>query len=338
MILALIASRNVQLSVMAQYFSSPAKRESVFKRMQRFLKQVTLQTDQVAILILAILGFEKNEKITLIFDRTNWKFGKIHLNILFLCIAHRGASVPIFFTVLLNKKQGNSSYVDRIFLMEKFIALMGRSRIACVLGDREFCGKRWIIWLRKKKIPFVMRFSENKTKISNNGYDFISANNFFGRLKKGRKGSLGYCLIGESDSFKACISALRTHKNELVVVIHSDDIKNPLSYYKERWRIESMFKIMKTGGFNLEDTHVCEPKRLSNLICILALAFSFALKAGRLVAEQSKSRPKNNGYMAKGIVRLGLDALFRSIFYNDNRSTAEPFEENVFTLSEVFVL
>jgi len=257
MILALIASRNVQLSVMAQYFSSSAQRDSVFKRMQRFLKQVTLPDNQIATLILAILGFEKDEKLTLIFDRTNWKFGKIHLNILFLCIVHRGASVPIFFTFLTDKKQGNSSYVDRIDLMEKFIALLGRTRIYCVLGDREFCGKRWIIWLRKKKIPFVMRLSEKKTKVANNDDDFIRAHDLFANLKKGRKRSLGYSLIGESDSFKACISALRTHKNELVVVIHSEDIKNPLSYYKKRWKIESMFKIMKTGGFNLENTHVC---------------------------------------------------------------------------------
>jgi hypothetical protein len=323
---------------MAQYFSSQAKRESVFKRMQRFLKQVTLPENQVAMLILGILGFGKDEKLTLVFDRTNWKFGKIHLNILFLSIAHRGASVPIFFTILVDKKQGNSSYVDRINLIEKFIALLGRTRISCVLGDREFCGKRWILWLRKKKIPFVMRLSEKKTKIADNDDDFIRAHDLFGKLKKGRKCSLDYCLVGESDSFKACISALRTHKNELVVVIHSDDIKNPLGRYKERWMIESMFRIMKTGGFNLENTHVCEPKRLANLISILAIAFCFALKAGRLVAEKSKLKPKNNGYMAKSIVRLGLDALFKSILYREKCSLAEPYEEQVFRLEEIFVL
>jgi hypothetical protein len=338
MILALLASRNVQLSVIAQYFAGSAKQESIFKRLQRFLKEVVLPSDRLATLILAILGFEKDEKIAIIFDRTNWKFGKIHLNLLFLCVVHRGASVPIFFTVLLNKKQGNSSYVERIDLMEKIIALIGRTSIAYVLGDREFCGKRWIVWLRKKKISFVMRLSEKKTKIANNGVDFICAHDLFAQLKKGRSRSLGYSLIGESDSFKACVSVLRTYKSELVVVIHSDDIKNPLHYYKERWRIESMFKIMKTGGFNLENTHVCEPKRLSNLISILVLAFCFALKAGRLVAAKSRTRLKNNGYFPKSIVRLGLDALFKSIFYRGERQAEESFEENVFRLEEVFVL
>ena len=134
--------------------------------MQRFLKQVTLPEKQVAMLILVILGFGKDEKLTLIFEQTKWKFGKIHLNILFLSIVHKGASVPIFFTILTDKKQGNSSYIDRIELIEKFIALVGQSRIFYVLGDREFCGKRWILWLRKKKIPFFMRLSKKKDQNS----------------------------------------------------------------------------------------------------------------------------------------------------------------------------
>ena len=165
-----------------------------------------------------------------------------------------------------------------------------------MLGDREFCGKEWIIWLRKKEIPFIIRLSEKKTKIADNNDDFITAHDLFSDLKRGRKHFLNYCLIGKNDSFKACISALRTHKNELVVVIHSDDIKDPLNSYKKRWKIESMFRSMKTGGFNLENTHVCDPKRLLTLICIVAIAFCFSLKAGRLVADKSKSKLKNNGY------------------------------------------
>jgi len=181
-----------------------------------------------------------------------------------------------------------------------------------------------------------MRLSEKKTKIADGDNDFICAHDLFASLKKGRKRSLGYSLVGESDSFKTCISATRTHKGDLVVVIHSEDIMDPLSYYKERWKIESMFRIMKTGGFNLENTHVCEPKRLANLISILALAFCFALKAGRLVVE--KGKPKNNGYRVNSIVRLGLDSLFKSIFYRNKCFTEQPYEDEVFRLEKLFVL
>jgi hypothetical protein len=50
--------------------------------------------------------------------------------------------------------------------------------------------------------------------------------------------------------------------------------------YKERWQIETMFKAMKTSGFNLEDTHLTNLDRLSTLLSVLAIAFVWAYLAG----------------------------------------------------------
>jgi len=92
---------------------------------------------------------------------------------------------------------------------------------------------------------------------------------------------------------------------------------------------------MKTGGFNLENTHVYKAKRLINLICIVAIAFCLALKAGRLVADKSKSKLKNTGYMAKSISRLSLDALFELIFHTYKYGTEEPYNDKVFRLDAI---
>jgi hypothetical protein len=338
MILAQLESRNIQLSVMARHFSGPAKSDSAFKRIQRFINEVSLPSDAIARLMLAIFGLCPDEKLVLIFDRTNWKFGKIHLNILYLSIIHNGASIPLFFRILEDKKQGNSNYIDRIALLEKFIALLGRSRIKFLLGDREFAGKHWIVWLRKMKVPFVIRIPEKTTKIAIDNEDFITINQRFNDLKIGRKRFLGYCLIGETDSYKASVSVLRSYKKELVVVVHSDDIKNPLSCYKERWKIESMFRLLKTGGFNLENTHVTAPKRIANLLSVLGLAYCFALKAGRLVLEDTKVKLKKNGYMAKSLVRLGLDALFDWLRMPERKTGKKTHKNAVFRLEKIFVL
>jgi hypothetical protein len=96
MILAIIASRSVQLSTLSRFFHASEKADSAFKRMQRFLRQVSLPWNNIAQLILAILGFEEDEKLTLILDRTNWQFGRSHVNILFLCVVWRGIGVPLF--------------------------------------------------------------------------------------------------------------------------------------------------------------------------------------------------------------------------------------------------
>lgn len=288
MIMAIVSSRNVQLSVLSRFYGGSAHPDSAFKRMQRFLKQVSLPSQSIALVILSILGFEKSDKLTLILDRTNWQFGRCHLNILFLCVVWKGVGVPIFFKFLVDKKQGNSSYMDRIELIEKAIALVGKSSIAAVLGDREFVGKRWILWLRKTKIPFVMRLNHGNTKIDSKGAGFFLPQTMFARLKKGRKKFLGYCLVGESDPVKCCVCLIKTFEGELLVLAHSEDITAPLTLYRKRWKIESMFRSLKTGGFNLEGTHITDSKRVATLLCLIAIAYALALKAGH-ISTQDKS-------------------------------------------------
>lgn len=290
MILAIVASRNVQLSVLSRFYQASDRPDSAFKRMQRFLRQVSLPSQSIALLILSLLGFDKNEKLTLILDRTNWQFGRCHINVLFLSVVWKGVGVPLFFKFLADKNQGNSSYIDRIELIEKAIALVGCSSISAILGDREFVGKRWLLWLRRAKLPFVMRLNHGVTKIEVDNEGFGYPENIFSKLKKGRKKNLGYCYIGETDSVKCCVSVIRTFEGELIVLAHSEDITSPIYLYRKRWKIESMFRSLKTGGFNLEGTHITDTKRVSTLLSLIAIAYTFALKAGQISAE-NKTTP-----------------------------------------------
>jgi hypothetical protein len=312
MIIALLDCRSVQLSKIARHFAGKAKIDSSFRRLQRFLAELSLPQADIARLNLEIIQLDK--PFTLIFDRTNWKFGSQHINILFLCVAFNGLAIPLFFKFLRGKKQGNSSYIDRIELMERFLETFGRAKIKVILGDREFSGKRWILWLRRKKLPFVMRLSEKLTHISADGENFSLASKAFLGLKTGLSKSLGYCFIGKTDSFKACVSAKRTIKNNLVVLAHSDDIKDPAAYYKMRWEIESMFRTLKTGGFNLESTHITKPDRIENLVAIVSIAFCFAYRAGIIAIKMLAPKIKKHGYLHKSIIRAGLDLIFEAFF------------------------
>ena len=312
MIIALLDCRSVQLSKIARHFGGKAKIDSSFRRLQRFLAELSLPQADIARLNLKVMELDK--PVTLIFDRTNWKFGGQHINILFLCAAFNGLAIPLFFKFLSDKKQGNSSYIDRIELMERFLETFGKAKIKVILGDREFSGKRWISWLRRKNLPFVMRLSEKLTHISADGENFSLASKVFSHLKMGLSKNLGYCFIGKTDSFKACVSAKRTIKNNLVVLAHSHDIKDPAAYYKMRWEIESMFRTLKTGGFNLESTHVTKPDRIENLVAIVAIAFCFAYRAGMLAIKKLAPKIKKHGYLPKSIIRAGLDLIFETFF------------------------
>lgn len=72
------------------------------------------------------------------------------------------------------------------------------------------------------------------------------------------------------------IAGKKSKDGELVVVC--SNIKDPrkiLPTYRKRWNIETCFRNMKTQGFNLENTHMVDPNRLSKLMAIISMAMLF---------------------------------------------------------------
>jgi hypothetical protein len=66
---------------------------------------------------------------------------------------------------------------------------------------------------------------------------------------------------------------------------------------------------LKSHGFNLEDTHVQDPERLSRLLALLALAFTWAFVVGLWQASVKEQKLKKRGYPPKSIFRHGLNIL-----------------------------
>lgn len=65
-------------------------------------------------------------------------------------------------------------------------------------------------------------------------------------------------------------------EGEDLILVSPDFLPAPHKEYKKRWGIETLFGALKSRGFNLEDTHVQDPERLSRLLALLAIAFTSA--------------------------------------------------------------
>ncbi len=55
--------------------------------------------------------------------------------------------------------------------------------------------------------------------------------------------------------------------------------------YADRWQVETLFGCLKSRGFNLEETHLTDPKRLAKLMGLLALAFAWTCRTGELLHD-----------------------------------------------------
>ena len=117
--IGLFIVQTVNLVKLAKTFSTATKFESNYKRLQRFIRRLKF-TDKALFLMICKV-FELNGPLTLCMDRTNWKFGKIHINYLVVSIAYKGVSIPFVWRLLTDKKRGNSDFEDRCHLFDRLL-------------------------------------------------------------------------------------------------------------------------------------------------------------------------------------------------------------------------
>jgi hypothetical protein len=69
--------------------------------------------------------------------------------------------------------------------MECFVEVFGIERIEALTGDREFIGIKWLTWLNKHNIQYVIRLKENGQYISNSRGIMVKARDLFRPLPTG---------------------------------------------------------------------------------------------------------------------------------------------------------
>jgi Transposase DDE domain len=305
-LLALYAVQTVNLSILATAFSGCAKEESNYKRLQRFLREFELPYAQLAALVVKLLGLPGPYALAL--DRTNWKVGLVDINILMLSIVYRGVGFPVVWIVL--PKAGNSDTIERKTVVEIFLDLFGAQNIACLLGDREFVGKAWFRFLNEHRTKFEMRLKKD-TLVRNARGKLVQAWRLFASTRVNQ-----ILVIPEARQMwgmKLFLSGCYLGQGEWLLLVAPEFSDNPNQEYQKRWGIETLFGALKSRGFNLEDTRLKEPERISRLLALLALAFTWAFVVGQWQAVVKELKLKKHGYPPKSVFRLGLNMLCRLV-------------------------
>lgn len=257
---------------------------------------------EIARLVLKLLKIAP--PLTIAIDRTEWQFGGQWVNVLMLAVTYRGISIPLFWTV--RDEKGCSDNLERKAILQKFIDGFGVESIRFVTADREFCSKEWLEFLIGKKIPFRLRIKANH-QITNARGDLIRASRLCRTLKIGERLELrGTRRLWNKEVFAA---VCRKADGDHVVVISDEQSGKILLEYGDRWKIETLFGMLKTRGFRLEDTHLTETERISKLLSLLTIAVSWAILAGELQAQASPLKTKKHGNLEKSIFRLGFETL-----------------------------
>jgi len=310
----IIQTGTVSLWRLAGHVDTRAKTLSVHRRFERFFQHVRLDEGCISRLLVHIMGLS-GAPWHLALDRTNWKFGRCHINILMLGIIHEKVCIPLFWVLL--DKAGNSNATERTDLVGKLNEVFPDQPIASLSGDREFIGEAWLHWLYKQGIPFVLRLKANMF-IWKEGYVPVKLSAHARHLQKRQAFVLkGTWYLGRDPSKPTTpikIAMMRLKTGEMLIVAASRvRIKTALPIYRNRWGIETLFSGLKTRGLGLEGTHITDPHKLTTLISVLAIAYCLAYKTGLWVARIKPPRHKSHGRLQRSIFALGLNAFRKAI-------------------------
>ena len=333
MVFAMLQVGKSTLKGLAEGISSKSSKESKIRKIQTFFKEQKIDWIAAGLVIVMLLGI--SDKVKIILDRTNWKYGKSNINYFVASIEFFGTAIPLCWILL--DKRGNSSTTERIQLMEMVFKIISPDRIECLLADREFIGDEWFDWLDSKQIPFVIRIKENFVvyDAEENSNCGIPLALLFASLKKNKIKTVEVNMWGKMRK----ISAKRLNDGSLLILTTNLLLSGEAlcDLYKQRWAIETIFKALKTKGFNIEDSHMINLEKRSKLFFIATLAAIIAIKSGLIYHQKKPIIVKNHGRSLLSFFSYGLDYLRFNLFKNTSQCL-DRFLKKVFQLNLFYQL
>lgn len=302
LILAIIKARTVKIKDLAIHTSFIGSVKAKIKRIGRLLFEQHIDMTAIGKLILGLLNIQ--EKVKIAIDRTNWQFGSKNLNFFVAAIVYGNISVPIAWLML--DKKGNSNFSERQKLIKRILSVIPKEKIELILADREFVGEKWLEYLSSNDLPFAVRVKKNERIEYKPGCRTQLSKYFRGMVPKTYR-TIESKFYNMERSIK--ITCLQLEQEQLFVVSNVIIGSDALLAYKQRWSIERSFLSMKSSGFNIEDTHITDLRKLEKLFAIASIALSVCVIAGEIKNGFIPIKIKKHGRKLYSLFTYGFDWL-----------------------------
>jgi len=301
---ALLTCRKASLHQVANLLPGEAHAEAKRQQIRRTLDQPALSQAAWATTIAALLPVQSPWVLAL--DRTEWRLGKTTINLLVLAVVCCGCAVPLLWMVL--DKPGASDTMERIRLLQRYLALFDKQTIRFVSADREFIGRDWLAWLLGHKVPFRIRIKAGEWLVHTDGRSRRAGHWFGSRACSCKPRPMLLWGLPVFAGGKP-LRRNRGNKSDECLIVVSNEAGDLLQEYRLRWKIEALFQAFKGRGFEMETSRLCDPVRLSGWFGLLSLALCWCLRVGEFLARVEPLRLKKHGRAAQSIFHRGLNEL-----------------------------
>jgi hypothetical protein len=277
---------------------------SHYQRLKRWLKEGERGKGLWVEMLRTALSLLSKESVCLILDGSSWKWAGKEYHFLTLSLLYRGVSVPVFWMELA--RLGISSQWHRRWLLRmacKLFSLKGK----VLLADREYIGNEWFALLAQKGIGFVIRLRKGnyQKQIEQKGKKIAKLESK-ARAKVGRVVWQRFTLKEHNYTYVLKAYRERSGKIALLRLISSLPADKALLYYMDRYRIEPMFRHLKSNGFHLESLHVQKSYKVQLMMAAVVLAYCLSVVYG-LKKYKRCIAFKKHGSREMSVFRWGLD-------------------------------
>ena len=279
LVVGIFHSHSVSLSKIAGKVMSTAKNVSTVRRLSRFLASpaVDARSWYRSIAKAWLLSqFQQVGEIRLIVDGTKIGFGH---QLLMVSLAYRRRAVPIAWS-WIRYVRGHSSGKQQVSLLKYVGSLIPQNAPVFLVGDSEFGsiavlrqleGWRWFFALRQKGntglwINEQVGWQRMEKFVQQTGQTTWCPNSYLTQTEIHPVTTLIHWQVGEKEPW--CLAT------------NLPDASLTLRYYRRRMWTEEMFADFKKHGFDLENTMLRNPPRLSRLTLAVVFLYVWLLSVG----------------------------------------------------------
>jgi DDE family transposase len=308
-VLGAIKAESIVVSRVAEALlaESEAKAPSIERRLERFLSNPRIETQQVWDDFLAqILPSFRQQPLRLVIDVTAYEE---HAQVIYLGILQQSRVLPLVWKVMPGQDkwdQGLWEAVEELFkrlaphLAEADCTLLGDSAFGCFPMVKlcehygwhylfRICGQHTCEhWSAQGRLLPTCRVS-----------DLVSepGKRFYGPVR-----------LWQEQPIQTNLSAYWDPQEEEALLVISDRpaCRKRITEYRLRWRVESTFQDLKSRGWDWEASHVRRLDRVDRLLLVLfLLVWWLAHLAASCIHHGRRDRYDRHDRRDKGILRLG---------------------------------
>ena len=313
-IVGMILAKSVQLSAIANHIPDATDATARIAKIRRWLKNPRIDTQSLYEPIIGhVLERWANRDVTIILDGC-FVYGD-RLQMQRLSLSHCFRALPLAWKVVSSK--GLVSLDVCKAMLDHAAKLLKRVRRVTFLADRGYRSRDWARKCRELEWDYSIRIANNTTLTFCDGHTSTPEEL---SIKQGQCRYLKQVRLTLAADWECNLAICWTRAtpkspSELCVVmtnLHADGWV--LRHYIKRMHIEESFRDDKSGGFNLDDSRLTDPKRLDALLLALAIAVLWVYELGEKVLTEEQRRTIDPGYKRQlSVFQLGWRQLHRAI-------------------------